>query len=480
MNTSIKLAESLSENKDKVYLISNDTALDTLALKPGEADYIIRKKSKEGKVISLNRLDSFLFVVVKPEGDNTHLINEKIRKQGHQLAKLLKGEQIKDIALSAAGTQPEELLALAEGLLLSSYEFNKYKSEQKEAAVISLALHAEGLSEAQVKELQVVTEAVFTARDLVNEPVIYLTATQLSEDITALGKEAGFTVEVFEKAKIESLKMGGLLAVNAGSVDPPTFNILEYKAENASNSEPVILVGKGVVYDTGGLSLKPTPGSMDAMKCDMAGAAAVVGALYAIAKNKLPVHVIGLIPATDNRPGGNAITPGDVITMHSGTTVEVLNTDAEGRLILADALCYAQKYNPSLVIDLATLTGSAARAIGKEGIVYMVTAKEEIKNNFESAGNAVHERLVEFPLWEEYEGQIKSDIADIKNLGGADAGAITAGIFLKHFTNYPWLHLDIAGPAFLTAEDSYRGKNGTGTGVRLLYNYLKSYIAQKN
>jgi leucyl aminopeptidase len=233
-------------------------------------------------------------------------------------------------------------------------------------------------------------------------------------------------------------------------------------------------VGKGVVYDTGGLSLKPTPNSMDYMKSDMAGAAAVIGAMYSLAKNNIPAYVIGLIPATENRLDGNAITPGDVITMHSGKTVEIMNTDAEGRLILADALSYASKYKPQLVIDLATLTGSAARAIGKEGIVYMGNAPEEIKTDFEDSGKQVYERLVEFPLWEEYNTQIESSIADLKNLGGADAGAITAGKFLEHFVNYHWLHLDIAGGAFLTAPDSYRGKNGTGLGVRLLYHFISS------
>jgi leucyl aminopeptidase len=297
----------------------------------------------------------------------------------------------------------------------------------------------------------------------VNEPVIYLTAEQLSREITEMGKRAGFKVEVFGKSKIRSLKMGGLLAVNAGAPNPPTFNILEYKPEGAVNDKPYVLVGKGVVYDTGGLSLKPTPNSMDEMKCDMAGAAAVAGAIYAVAQSKLPLYVVGLIPATENRPDGNAITPGDVITMYSGTTVEVLNTDAEGRLILADALCYASKYQPALVIDLATLTGSAARAIGKEGIVYMGTAPEEEKKALEKSGYAVHERLVEFPLWEEYDSHLESAIADLKNIGGAEAGAITAGKFLERFVEFPWLHLDIAGGAFLTGNDSYRGKHGTAS-----------------
>jgi leucyl aminopeptidase len=239
------------------------------------------------------------------------------------------------------------------------------------------------------------------------------------------------------------------------------------------------LVGKGVVYDTGGLSLKPTAGSMDLMKSDMSGAAAVAGALYAVAANKLPVHVIGLIPATDNRPGENAIAPGDIITMCDGTTVEVLNTDAEGRLILADALTYAKKYEPLLVIDLATLTGSALRAIGPEGIVCMGTAEQPQKQLLFEAGMHAYERLVEFPLWEEYEKQMESPVADLNNLGGPNAGAITAGIFLKHFVDYPWMHMDIAGPAFLTKQDTYRGQGGTGVGVRLLYQFIKSLDKNK-
>jgi leucyl aminopeptidase len=195
-----------------------------------------------------------------------------------------------------------------------------------------------------------------------------------------MGKEAGFTVEVFNRKKIEALRMGGLLAVNKGSIDPPTFNILEWKPENALNEKPVVLVGKGVVFDTGGLSLKPTAKSMDYMKCDMAGGAVVAATLYAVAKNKLPLHVVGLVPATDNRPDGNAYVPGDVITMFDGTTVEIKNTDAEGRLLLADALSYAKKYNPGLVIDVATLTGSAEIISGSQALVAMGNSPENLQN----------------------------------------------------------------------------------------------------
>jgi leucyl aminopeptidase len=213
---------------------------------------------------------------------------------------------------------------------------------------------------------------------------------------------------------------------------------------------------------------------MDMMKCDMAGSAAVAGTMYAIAKAKLSVHVIGLVPATDNRPGENAYVPGDVITMYNGMTVEMLNADAEGRMILGDALAYAQKYNPELVIDLATLTGAAVAAIGTSGIVAMGTADEATKNKLKQSGNNVFERLAEMPFWDDYDEMIKSDIADMKNLGGPYAGSITAGKFLARYINYPWMHLDIAGPAFLTSRDNYRVKGGTGVGVRLLFDFLKN------
>ncbi len=216
---------------------------------------------------------------------------------------------------------------------------------------------------------------------------------------------------------------------------------------------------------------------MDTMKCDMGGAAAVLGTMYAIASAKLKVHVVGLVPATDNRPDGKAYVPGDIITISDGTTIEVLNTDAEGRLILADALVYAQQYKPELVIDLATLTGAAAVAIGKYGTVMMGTASEEQKSALKTSGNNTYERLVEFPFWDEFADLLKSEIADMKNIGGPIAGSITAGKFLQHFTNYPYIHLDIAGPAFIDSKEGYLTKGGTGVGVRLLFDFLKNYKA---
>ena len=268
--------------------------------------------------------------------------------------------------------------------------------------------------------------------------------------------------------------MGGLLAVNKGSIDPPTFTVLEWKPENAVNSRPIVLAGKGIVYDTGGLSLKPTSKSMDYMKSDMAGAAAVAATLYAASLNHLPVHLIGLIPATDNRPDGNAFVPGDIITMFDGTTVEVMNTDAEGRLLLGDALSYAKKYDPLLVIDLATLTGAASIIAGNQGIIAMGNTPENMEK-LKSAGNTVYERIVELPLWEEFGESLKSDIADMSNLGGREGQTIVAGKFLEHFTDYPWIHLDIAGTAWLFEKESWKPRGGTGSGIRLLYNFLKKF-----
>lgn len=410
--------------------------------------------------------DQFIFFI--KENDNL----EKMRVAGHDIRTKL-SKTATNIYIAGNGKQA---LALAEGLSLSNYQFLKYFKEaaKKKYALETISL----LGDFTKKELSVLNntlKAVFWARDMVNEPVSFLTATQLSKEIEALGKEVGFSVQVLEKAKIEALKMGGLLAVNKGSIEPPTFTIIEYKPKKATNKKPIVLVGKGVVYDTGGLSLKPTAGSMDLMKSDMAGAACMAGTIYGAAMNELDLHIIGLIPATDNRPGGNAYTPGDVITMYDGTTVEVLNTDAEGRMLLADALAYSNKLNPELVIDAATLTGAAVVAIGTKASCMMGNADQKVIDRLIKSGNEVHERVVQLPFWDEYLDDMKSSVADLKNIGGRYAGMITAGKFLEHFVKSPYIHLDIAGPSFLEAAQDYKGKGGTGVGIRLLLNYLQSY-----
>lgn len=426
---------------------------------------------KNGNKVVFNCFGAIKVLLHESEKDEGRRA-ESLRVAANALLGTLQTDKISTIEISASKTQ--DALSLAEGFALSNYQFLKYFSDKDKRASSIKNIHVCAGSKKEVDALSNVVEAVCHARDLVNEPVSYLTSPQLGLEIKSLAKKFGFKAEVWGMKKIQTMKMGGLLAVNKGSVDEPSFSIMEWKPTKPKNKQAIVLVGKGVVYDTGGLSLKPTANSMDMMKSDMGGAAAIIGAMCAIAANKLNVHVIGLVPSTDNRPGKNAYAPGDVITMYDGSTVEVLNTDAEGRMILADALSYAKKYKPELVIDAATLTGAAARAIGKHAIVGMGNAKKSEMSALQEAGSKVGEPIVEFPFWDVYADDLKSKIADQKNLGGPEAGAITAGKFLEKFTDYPYIHLDIAGPAFMLAPFNYRGVGGTGVGVRVLYNFLSA------
>jgi len=469
----IKLAAKEVANHPKVLLVSKNADWKKAGFNAAEVKYIQAKIKEDKDLITVKNLNETVYITFEKEGDAQSPKNiEALRKTGCQIQQMLNAD--KQEAVTVAGEPSYATLAIAEGMALGSYQFLKYKSDTKKLAnsLKEIYIYSSKLSSKEVDQLNTIVESTCIARTLVNEPQSFLTATELSHQAEALAKKAGFHIEVWNKTKIKSMKMGGLLSVNQGSLEPPTFTIMEYKPANAKNKKPIVLVGKGVVYDTGGLSLKPTPNSMDSMKCDMAGGATVIATMYAIAKMKLKVNVIGLVPATDNRPGENAYTPGDVITMMSGHTVEMLNADAEGRMILADALHHAKKYKPELVIDLATLTGAAAAAIGMYGIVAMGTASDNQKNALKLSGENVYERLVEMPFWDEYADLLKSDLADMKNIGGPVAGAITAGKFLEKYVDYPWMHFDIAGPAYISANDSYRGKNGTGVGVRLLINYL--------
>ena len=410
-------------------------------------DYILAQLADpEKKVLTYNYIGKYISIWKVQKNKNQFELNELLRRHGATVSEGINAHKGKEIFIYNQSKSPELSLPLAEGIVLANYQFIKHKATNTKSSntLGSVIIANTAVSAVRVKELNLLCEATCMARDLVNEPVNVLNATGLANAFKSMGKNAGFNVRVLNKIKIQQLKMGGLLAVNAGSVDEPTFSILEYKPKNAKNKKPVVLVGKGVVYDTGGLSLKPTPNSMDMMKCDMAGGAAVGCAIYAIAKAGINVHVIGLIPATDNRPGFNAFAPGDIIKMMDGSSVEMLNSDAEGRMILADALHYAKRYQPQLVIDIATLTGAAAAAIGTFGIVGMGTASQQQKEILNTSGLNVHERIADFPFWDEYDELLKSDIADQKNLGGPYAGAITAGKFLAKFTDYPYYHLDIA------------------------------------
>ena len=346
--------------------------------------------------------------------------------------------------------------ALVEGFVLGAYQYRTYKTDEGEPHPATILLYT-GDTERGADGAQrgrIVAQAACTARDLVNQSPNDKTAPLFAESIQASGTAHGYDVDVWGAARIKDEGMGGLLAVNQGSFEPPTFSLLTWKPDDAVNERPVVLVGKGVVFDTGGLSLKSTKDSMDLMKSDMAGAATVVGAFEAIA----------------------------VITMHSGATVEVLNTDAEGRMLLADALSYAQSLDPELVIDLATLTGAVVIALGNNAAGVMTSENDGASERLyaiQRAGERTGERVHPLPMYADYKKQLDSNMADIKNVGGRAAGSITAGKFLEHFTDYPWLHLDIAGVAYTKEARPYRPIGGTGFGVRLLADFLHDHVQRK-
>lgn len=447
---------------DKILSISDAQLLQHLA-------------QNDASFVQLNNNGRWIFVEFSSQKKELSSRQEAMRRQGGSRITQLRQAKVTEATLLNKAKENNSL-AYLEGLYLGNYQFLKYfkEADKKRSCFQQLDIPTDCLDAKSMEECLNVLEAVYIMRDLVNEPHSYLNAVQLAKDIETLGAKVGLRTEHFDKAKIEDMGMGGLLAVNKGSVIPPTFNIIEWKPEDAKNAQPIVFVGKGVVYDTGGLSLKPTANSMDFMKADMGGAALVIASLYAAAKNKLPLHIIGLVPATDNRPGVDAYAPGDVIKMYSGSHVEVLNTDAEGRMILADALHFAKQYEPAFVLDFATLTGSAARAIGSQAAVMMGNIQDAVKDAIKVSAEKTYERVVEFPIWEEYAEELKSDIADLKNLGGPTAGAITAGKFLEHFTDYPWLHFDIAGVAFLHKESHYKTRGGSGFGLRMIYDFLKN------
>lgn len=367
--------------------------------------------------------------------------------------------------------------AVVEGTLLGGYSFSQYKTDTGEgrdiAEVTLLFSEAPAARRAEnvVAETQVVCTQVLAVRDLVSQPGNVATPAYLAEQAREMSVRYGVLCRVLEREELERLGMNALLAVGKGSHQSPRFIILEYQG-GSDGRNPVVLVGKGVTFDSGGISLKPREG-MEKMKDDMAGGAAVLGTVMAVAALKLPVNLVGLIPAAENLPGGGAYKPGDIVTAMSGKTIEIVNTDAEGRLLLCDALYYAQRYKPATLIDLATLTGACTVALGTFATGLMGNSAQ-VKRALQTAGETTGERVWELPLWEEYGELMKSDIADLKNAGGAMAGTITAGWFLQQFVGKAkWAHLDMAGTAWEEKGRPYLPKGATGAGVRLLVEYLR-------
>ena len=479
MKAEILKITKISPDQSVVCILGNEQVPEWLNLGSQEHEFVRRQLQDKVEPVFINSYNRCIYFIKVKEGMSHHRTREELRRTAYNLKKAIKGNNHSELVIVSENAYKGAVEDFAEGLILSMYSFDKYKTiaeagaDRKYPARLLLKGYADDSS---VKWLIDLTDAAYFTRDLINEPVNHLSAATLAGEIKKIGESAGFSVEILTKGKIEALKMGGLLAVNKGSVDPPVFSILEWNPSGCVNKNPIILVGKGIVYDTGGLNIK-TGEFMAGMHGDMAGAAIVTGVMHTIAKAGIPLHVIGLVPSTDNRPGGNAYAQGDIIKMYNKMTVEIGNTDAEGRLILADAISYASKYTPELIIDIATLTGSAAMTFGNQAIALMTNADRKYIDLLKECGNDVYERIGELPFWDEYGEYLKSDTADIKNVGGREAGAITAGKFIEKFAEFPLIHLDIAGTEMLKKDDFYRLKNGPGSGLRLLSEFLKRYAA---
>ena len=460
-----------------LFLYGDEVSDRSLPLSRRELDLVKERRAvKRNFLLVFDRLPYHLYLLSFDSEKPTAESQEGLRRSAMKVLKRLEEDKVADLTVTGEGILADEMAAMVEGLTLADYSFDRYRNKES-YHLATLTIDDRFMQPALLEANKHLWNRMFWCREWVNLPVQDLNAASFADELQSIASDLdGVKCTVMDKKKIESLRMGGLLAVNRGSVDEPRFVVLEYTPSNQSTpSNPIVLVGKGIMYDTGGLNIKP--GSyMEEMKSDMAGAATMASVLFAAADNKLPVHIVALLPMTDNRPGFNAYAADDILTMYDGTTVEVVNTDAEGRLILADAIAYAAKnYNPALIIDAATLTGAAVRAISTFGIAAMQQHAANPFNLLKIVGDQVFERLVEFPMWSEYDELIKSEIADLRNSSTSpQAGTITAGKFLAHFAKeVPYIHLDIAGVAYFTKPQHCYRVGASAYGMRLLYAFLQ-------
>jgi leucyl aminopeptidase len=404
----------------------------------------------------------------------------KLRRAAHRALKdALRHSKGRVLIAFGEGVGAAAFKALLPQLALADYAFDRYKSRRRRRVA------ARGLTvlpppsatstaawKSAAREAQAVAAAAAWARDLGNTPANDLGPAEFAREVRAMAKGRKIALRILGKREIARERMGGLLGVNAGSARPPLFAIGDYRP--ARPKKTVVLVGKGITFDSGGISLKPAP-SMGEMKYDMMGAATVFACLRAVADLRLPVRVVALAPLTENLPSGTATRPGDILRMRSGKTVEVDNTDAEGRLVLADALCYAEKYKPDVLLDFATLTGAVLVALGQE-CAGLMTEDDRLSRDLVHAGESAGERLWRLPLWDEYRENLKSEWADMKNTGGRNAGTVNAGLFLKEFVpaGVPWAHIDFAGTAHLEKEHAGYDPGATGFGIALAVEFLKT------
>ena len=421
-------------------------------------------------------------VMLVGAGEEKKLTLHKLRSLSVSVARKLERSGARDVSvylteLSVKGVSfTDKVQAVAEGIWLGLYSFDKYKTKKEEnkrelrSLTIMVSSRKElELAQAAVNRARAIASGTNFARELANEPGNICIPEFLGEQAQALSHKQ-LNVTVMDKKAIEEAGFTALLAVNQGSAKEPRFIVLDYSGGKKSEA-PVALVGKGLTFDAGGISIKPAA-QMDEMKYDMCGSAAVLGIFKAAIEMDLPVNLLGIIPSTENMLGAAAYKPGDIITSYKGITIEVQNTDAEGRIILADALAYAAEQKPAEIIDFATLTGACVIALGGQASGLMGT-DEKMKKGLKESGDFTHDRVWELPLYEEYQEQIKSEIADIRNVGGREAGTITAACFLSRFVDdISWAHLDIAGTAWNMKGTDISAKGATGAGVRLVIDYL--------
>ncbi|MCG2721277.1 MAG: leucyl aminopeptidase [Thermodesulfovibrionales bacterium] len=483
MNVSIKNIRDRDYRCDALILpFCEEDAGDYKSIGPSASSLIrkIFRKEFSGKQHELLLVPSpadfkperFLLVGI---GKRDEVSPEKVRQAGGKAASYAQNLGLRNIALSTEVLSSLKIspAAFLEGALLGTYKFRKYHTENDKkplSHITILSKASRGLLD-EVRSVQVVSSSVLFARDLINTPANDMTPSHLASVARSL-RGKNLSVKILEKRDAAKLGMGAYLSVAKGSEEPPKFIILHYRG---TTKKPLVLIGKSITFDSGGLSLKPAEG-MEKMKYDMAGGAAVLGVFRAVSQLKLPVHLIGILPATENLPGGSATKPGDVIRSIGGKTIEIVNTDAEGRMTLADALGYAQRFRPYAMIDIATLTGACAIALG-QGAVAMMGNDKELMDTIRKAGHMTYERVWEMPLFDEYREYIKSDIADLKNTGGRAGSLSTSAYFLKEFAGeIPWVHLDIAGTAWSEKDRPYVPKGAAGIGVRLLTNVIRESI----
>jgi leucyl aminopeptidase len=421
-------------------------------------------------------------------GEEAKLDAEALRGAAGHAVKEAATRRAAKMTVAVAGLRraraPAAAQALTEGAILGAYRFDAYKEkgedEPGEVAAVQLCFdRAPDLRAARqaVRQGTILAESQNVARELSNQPGNALPPAALAREARKVGRQAGLRIRVLAPAELEKRKLRAILAVGSGSANTPRIIVLEHRPKRGKNgTETLCFVGKGITFDSGGISIKPSAG-MDEMKHDMSGAAAVVAALRACALLKVPHHVVGVIAAAENMPGGSAYRPGDIVTSGSGKSIEILNTDAEGRVVLADALHFAKKeYAPRAIIDLATLTGACVVALGRWA-TGLFGNNERLIELVRRAGEATAERTWPMPLWEEHRKAVRSEVADVKNVGaGREAGSSTAAAFLAAFAgDTPWVHLDIAGTGWTTHPGAYQPRGATGVGVRLLLELLSSW-----